>query len=91
MPDTLDPPQLLDVQVQELTSSLLLVADHRLRGIDDGADLPKELLESFYASIRQEPFKFPVDDGADTMHTFFNPDREVCVFSTFLLDGTEAP
>jgi cytohesin len=49
---------------------------HRLKGIDGGKDLPTELLESFYASIRTEPFKFPVDDGGDLMHTFFDPDRE---------------
>ncbi|KAI1305204.1 Cytohesin-1 [Halotydeus destructor] len=46
------------------------------RGIDKGADLPRDLLTSLYESIKQEPFKIPEDDGNDLMHTFFNPDRE---------------
>ena len=46
------------------------------RGIDNGGDLPKELLVSLYDSIKTEPFKIPEDDGNDLMHTFFNPDRE---------------
>uniref|UniRef100_A0A915IED8 Cytohesin 1 n=1 Tax=Romanomermis culicivorax TaxID=13658 RepID=A0A915IED8_ROMCU len=46
------------------------------RGINDGQDLPRELLASLYESIRTEPFKIPEDDGNDLMHTFFNPDRE---------------
>ncbi|XP_069189974.1 cytohesin-1 isoform X4 [Procambarus clarkii] len=46
------------------------------RGIDNGDDLPRELLESLYDSIKTEPFKIPEDDGNDLMHTFFNPDRE---------------
>jgi len=46
------------------------------RGINDGGDLPRELLESLYESIKTEPFKIPEDDGNDLMHTFFNPDRE---------------
>ncbi|RWS28603.1 cytohesin-1-like isoform X2 [Leptotrombidium deliense] len=46
------------------------------RGINNGGDLPKELLASLYESIKQEPFKIPEDDGNDLMHTFFNPDRE---------------
>jgi cytohesin len=46
------------------------------RGINDGGDLPAELLESIYDSIKKEPFKFPEDDGNDLMHTFFNPDKE---------------
>ncbi|KAF2352995.1 Sec7 domain [Trinorchestia longiramus] len=46
------------------------------RGIDNGDDLPRELLESLYESIKTEPFKIPEDDGNDLMHTFFNPDRE---------------
>ncbi|KAF7698488.1 hypothetical protein HF521_004998 [Silurus meridionalis] len=29
-----------------------------------------------YESIKNEPFKIPVDDGNDLTHTFFNPDRE---------------
>ncbi|UYV64043.1 CYTH1 [Cordylochernes scorpioides] len=46
------------------------------RGINNGGDLPRELLVSLYDSIKQEPFKIPEDDGNDLMHTFFNPDRE---------------
>lgn len=46
------------------------------RGINDGGDLPPDLLESIYDSIKKEPFKFPEDDGNDLMHTFFNPDKE---------------
>lgn len=46
------------------------------RGINNGGDLPRELLISLYDNIRQEPFKIPEDDGNDLMHTFFNPDRE---------------
>lgn len=46
------------------------------RGINNGGDLPRELLESLYDSIKTEPFKIPQDDGNDLMHTFFNPDKE---------------
>ena len=46
------------------------------RGINNGGDLPKELLASLFESIKQEPFKIPEDDGNDLMHTFFNPDIE---------------
>lgn len=46
------------------------------RGINNGKDLPRELLESLYESIKQEPFKIPEEDGHDLMLTFFNPDRE---------------
>lgn len=46
------------------------------RGINNGGDLPRQLLASLYESIKQEPFKIPEDDGNDLMHTFFNPDRE---------------
>ncbi|XP_069919230.1 cytohesin-2 isoform X1 [Oryctolagus cuniculus] len=46
------------------------------RGINEGGDLPEELLRSLYDSIRNEPFKIPEDDGNDLTHTFFNPDRE---------------
>ncbi|XP_022237745.1 cytohesin-1-like isoform X2 [Limulus polyphemus] len=46
------------------------------RGINNGEDLPRELIVSLYDSIKQEPFKIPEDDGNDLMHTFFNPDRE---------------
>lgn len=46
------------------------------RGINDGGNLPEELLTSLYDSIKKEPFKIPEDDGNDLMHTFFNPDKE---------------
>ena len=45
------------------------------RGINDGGDLPRELLISLYESIKTEPFKIPEDDGNDLMHTFFNPGK----------------
>ncbi|MCP9266040.1 CYH4 [Dirofilaria immitis] len=44
-------------------------------GIDEGRDVPRELLESIYESIRTEPFQFPTEDG-EFYNTFFNPDRE---------------
>ncbi|MGH0139236.1 UNVERIFIED_CONTAM: hypothetical protein FKN15_068645 [Acipenser sinensis] len=46
------------------------------RGINEGGDLPEELLRNLYDSIKNEPFKIPEDDGNDLTHTFFNPDRE---------------
>jgi cytohesin len=46
------------------------------RGINEGGDLPRDLLESLYDSIKNEPFKIPEDDGNDLMHTFFNPVKE---------------
>eukprot|EP00063_Salmo_salar_P060866 XP_014035701.1 PREDICTED: cytohesin-1-like isoform X2 [Salmo salar] len=46
------------------------------RGINDGGDLPEDLLRNLYESIKKEPFKIPEDDGNDLTHTFFNPDRE---------------
>uniref|UniRef100_A0A4W4F8Y1 Cytohesin 3 n=2 Tax=Electrophorus electricus TaxID=8005 RepID=A0A4W4F8Y1_ELEEL len=46
------------------------------RGINEGGDLPEELLTNLYESIKNEPFKIPEDDGNDLTHTFFNPDRE---------------
>ncbi|KAG8446647.1 hypothetical protein GDO86_014192 [Hymenochirus boettgeri] len=46
------------------------------RGINNGGDLPEELLRNLYDSIKNEPFKIPQDDGNDLTHTFFNPDRE---------------
>ncbi|XP_043212870.1 cytohesin-2-like isoform X1 [Amphibalanus amphitrite] len=47
-----------------------------VRGIDQGGNLPRELLVSLYDSIKSEPFMIPEDDGNDLMHTFFNPDKE---------------
>ncbi|KAJ1173658.1 hypothetical protein NDU88_005484 [Pleurodeles waltl] len=46
------------------------------RGINDGGDLPEDLLMKLYDSIKSEPFKIPEDDGNDLTHTFFNPERE---------------
>ncbi|KAL1005657.1 hypothetical protein UPYG_G00061900 [Umbra pygmaea] len=46
------------------------------RGINNGGDLPNELLTKLFESIKNEPFKIPEDDGNDLTHTFFNPDRE---------------
>ncbi|XP_075999270.1 cytohesin-2-like [Genypterus blacodes] len=46
------------------------------KGINNGQDLPTELLRKLYDSIRNEPFKIPEDDGNDLTLTFFNPDRE---------------
>ncbi|XP_030840095.1 cytohesin-1 isoform X2 [Strongylocentrotus purpuratus] len=49
---------------------------HMNRGINEGGDLPEDLLKSLYESIKNEPFKIPEDDGNDLTHTFFNPDKE---------------
>ncbi|XP_075919751.1 cytohesin-2-like isoform X2 [Petromyzon marinus] len=46
------------------------------RGINDGGDLPDDLLRNLFDSIRNEPFKIPEDDGNDLTYTFFNPDHE---------------
>ncbi|XP_075793628.1 cytohesin-4 isoform X3 [Pelodiscus sinensis] len=46
------------------------------RGIDNGGDLPEELLRNLFESIKNEPFSIPEDDGNDLTHTFFNPSRE---------------
>lgn len=46
------------------------------RGINNGGNLPEELLQKLYNSISNEPFKIPEDDGNDLTHTFFNPERE---------------
>lgn len=51
-----------------------------IRGIDNGNDLPHDLLISLYDSIKKEPIKMPQDDGNDLMHTFFNPDKEGWLF-----------
>lgn len=45
-------------------------------GINEGGDLPQDLLRDLYDSIKGEPFKIPEDDGNDLMHTFFNPVKE---------------
>ncbi|XP_039261022.1 cytohesin-1-like [Styela clava] len=46
------------------------------RGINDGKDLPDELLINLFDSIKKEPFKIPEDDDDDLTATFFNPDKE---------------
>ncbi|UYV77458.1 CYTH1 [Cordylochernes scorpioides] len=46
------------------------------KGINDGGDLPQELLVSLYNSIKQEPFKLPEEDAIDLLYNFFNPDKE---------------
>ncbi|NXU79871.1 CYH4 protein, partial [Oreotrochilus melanogaster] len=46
------------------------------RGIDNGEDLPEELLKNLFESIKNEPFSIPEDDGNDLTHTFFNPNHE---------------
>uniref|UniRef100_A0A8B9Z1Z8 Cytohesin 4 n=1 Tax=Buteo japonicus TaxID=224669 RepID=A0A8B9Z1Z8_9AVES len=46
------------------------------KGIDNGEDLPEELLKNLFESIKNEPFSIPEDDGNDLTHTFFNPNRE---------------
>eukprot|EP00051_Salpingoeca_urceolata_P015558 m.202167 g.202167 ORF g.202167 m.202167 type:complete len:390 (-) comp18435_c2_seq1:117-1286(-) len=44
------------------------------RGIDNGADLPKELLTEIFGSISTTQFKIP-DDEEGLTYTFFNPER----------------
>nr|XP_048307818.1 cytohesin-1 isoform X4 [Myodes glareolus] len=62
------------------------------RGINDGGDLPEELLRNLYESIKNEPFKIPEDDGNDLTHTFFNPDREGWLLKLGeFIPGTPAP
>lgn len=43
------------------------------RGIDQGNDLPSELLTELFQSIEKTPFKLPEDDGMQS--AFFNPER----------------
>jgi cytohesin len=45
------------------------------RGIDDGHDVPRELLEELYHSIAASPFKIPDDDDGLSL-LFFNPEKE---------------
>ncbi|XP_048856634.1 cytohesin-2-like [Brienomyrus brachyistius] len=47
------------------------------RGINDGGNLPDELLRNLYESIKNEPFKIPEDNENNA---FFNPDREGWLF-----------
>nr|XP_027811270.1 cytohesin-1 isoform X2 [Marmota flaviventris] len=61
------------------------------RGINDGGDLPEELLRNLYESIKNEPFKIPEDDGNDLTHTFFNPDREGWLLKLGSVHGNPGP
>lgn len=45
------------------------------RGIDQGKDLPEELLTVLFNSIQSNPFKLPEDEGGLSF-TFFNPERK---------------
>eukprot|EP00040_Diaphanoeca_grandis_P037047 m.239464 g.239464 ORF g.239464 m.239464 type:complete len:392 (-) comp33745_c5_seq1:290-1465(-) len=45
------------------------------RGIDQGGNLPDELLEALFNSIEQTPFQLPEDEDGLAM-TFFNPERD---------------
>jgi len=44
-------------------------------GINDGGDLPAQLLIDAYHSIKEIPFKIPEDDSGDFTLTFYNPDK----------------
>ena len=46
------------------------------RGINSGKDLPKDILELIYRSIKEEPFKIPDETYDDLMYTFFSPEKE---------------
>ena len=46
------------------------------RGINSGKDLPSNMLEAIYRSIRAEAFKFPDETYDDLMYTFFSPKHE---------------
>ncbi len=46
------------------------------RGINSGKDLPRDILELIYRSIKEEPFKIPDETYDDLMYTFFSPERE---------------
>uniref|UniRef100_A0A8U7MYK6 Cytohesin 4 n=1 Tax=Corvus moneduloides TaxID=1196302 RepID=A0A8U7MYK6_CORMO len=59
------------------------------RGIDNGGDLPEELLKNLFESIKNEPFSIPEDDGNDLTHTFFNPNREGWLLK--LGEGEDSP
>ena len=45
------------------------------RGIDDGKDVSRSLLEELYHSIASSPFKIPDDDDGLSL-LFFNPEKE---------------
>lgn len=44
-------------------------------GINDGGDLPAQLLIDAYNSIKNTPFEIPEDDTQDFTITFYNPDK----------------
>ena len=44
-------------------------------GINDGGDLPSQLLIDAYNSIKNTPFEIPEDDTQDFTITFYNPDK----------------
>jgi cytohesin len=46
------------------------------RGINSGNDLPRDILELIYKSIKEEPFKIPDETYDDLMYTFFSPEKE---------------
>ena len=61
------------------------------RGINSGKDLPQDMLEAIYRSIKGEPFKFPDETYDDLMYTFFSPKHEGWlekqVFEAFMLNN----
>merc|ERR1712156_20761 len=42
------------------------------RGINSGKDIPRDILEMIYDSIKGEPFKIPDESYDDLMYTFFH-------------------
>lgn len=46
------------------------------KGINDGADIPSEMLEGLFNSIASTPFQITGNDENDLLITFFNPERE---------------
>ena len=46
------------------------------KGINSGKDLPNDMLEAIFSSIKEEPFKIPDETYDDLMYTFFSPERE---------------
>jgi len=45
-------------------------------GIDQGKDLPRELIAGYYRSIRTNPFKLPEEEDQAFVNALYNPDRE---------------
>jgi cytohesin len=47
------------------------------RGIDNGKDLPEDLLIAFYENVKKEEFKIPDSEGGGGLaETFFNPEKQ---------------